>query len=307
MPAYTVEKGLGVLMGLPPPGKSIHQQLLLPCGKCLGCLLNKTKEWALRCRLELQEHKTAAFTTLTYDNQHLPPTLTKRDLQLFLKRLRRLHEKQAKRGGKKNPPCASPPEGVRSRPSNDPTPGTLRFFASGEYGEQTKRPHYHAILYGLRPGEDDSIIQKAWGLGHTYTLPVTPAAIAYVVGYTSKKMGDRDRQKRQTLVDPDTGELLSEWQPPFILMSRKPGIGGDARKHTASWKNYAVDNGYKMAVPRFYHDAWKATATPEQIEKVQVEKRIRAQQHATTLDQLHAQGKIQEQQQAMRNAKRKKA
>jgi hypothetical protein len=115
--AYQSRNG-NVTMGRAPPDTA---PLALPCGGCLGCRTARAKEWALRCQLELQEHDHAVFTTLTYDEKYLPPTLNKRHLTLWLKKLR-------KRTGTTQP---------------------VRFFACGEYGEQNARPHYHAILYGL--------------------------------------------------------------------------------------------------------------------------------------------------------------
>lgn len=200
----------------------------------------KAKAWSLRCQLELQKHPSAVFTTLTYSNENLPPTLDKRHLQLWLKRLRKAVDAK------------------------------LRFFASGEYGERTARAHYHAIVYNLRVDAADRI-DKTWGLGHTHTVQVTPAAISYVAGYTSKKVGYK-LMAADERVDPSTGEVYT-WQPPFIQMSRNPGIGGDARhEYTQSWRLYAVQNGYRMPVPRYLHDAWKAQATPLEQEELLYEK-----------------------------------
>lgn len=187
----------------------------------------------------MQQHSAAAFTTLTYSDDHLPVTLQKRHLQLFLKRLRRA------------------------------TDGKLRFFASGEYGERTQRPHYHAIIYGLSDTHYGRI-DGAWGMGQTKTTPATPAAIAYTAGYCAKKIGYRNEQDYER-IDPETGEVY-HWQPPFTQMSRRPGIGGHAREHTQSWRSYAIYNGVKIKVPRFLHEAWKKQATEQEIEELAWEK-----------------------------------
>lgn len=213
--------------------------LMVPCGKCVACQQAHAKAWALRCSLELQQHDNAVFTTLTYDEKHRPVTLTKRHIQLWLKRLRR----------------------------SITTP--IRFFASGEYGERTGRPHYHAILYGIDESRADSI-ENAWALGHCKTDRITPARIAYTAGYTAKKAGWYQQQKEER-IDPETGELYN-WQPPFIQMSRRPGIGAHARQWPESWRLYAVHNGHKQAVPRYLHEAWKQQATEEEIEQLQKDK-----------------------------------
>lgn len=240
LPAWKSRNG-EVSLGREPPDS---QPLRLPCGSCLGCRTSEARAWALRCQLELQQHQAAVFTTLTYAEN--PTTLWKPDVQLWLKRLR-------KRLG--------------------PTP--VRFLATGEYGEQRGRPHYHAILFGISADYADTI-DKAWKAknhaekrdtrGHTHTVPVTPAAIAYVAGYCQKKIGFRLTRQ----IDPETGELL--YEPPFRLMSRKPGLGGFARQWTESWRSYAIHNGERIPVPRYLHDSWKQNATKQQLEDLEKEK-----------------------------------
>lgn len=224
--------------------------LHLPCGGCLGCRTAKAKAWALRCHLELQDHRDTTFNTLTYDEQHKPLTLVRRHLQLFIKRLR----------------------------SATATP--IRFFGCGEYGETTARPHYHAILYGTSERDRD-LIQRCWPYGHTRTERITPARIAYAAGYTAEKIGDRYHAAHER-VDPDTGEVFT-YQPPFIQMSRRPGIGGAARAHVSSWRLFAVHNGTRQPVPRFLHEAWKKQATKQQIEELLYEKSQIAMKNADKL------------------------
>lgn len=248
--------------------------LALPCGKCTGCRTTNARAWALRNHLENQQHRHAVFTTLTYDDDRLPPTLEKRHLTLWLKRVRK----------------AMGP----ARP--------IRFFASGEYGEQNGRPHYHALLYGAAES-DAKRIDSAWNMGHTKTVPISPAAIAYVAGYTAKKLGDTERATSEQ-VDPETGEVY-RWQPPFLQMSRRPGIGGEARKFTESWRSFAIHNGARLAVPRFLHAAWEATATEADKEKLLEEVQTRQKLRPITLQQLDAEEQIQRTRQALKAARRK--
>lgn len=262
-------------------------ELRLPCGGCLGCRMASTREWALRCRLELQQHQRAAFLTLTYDEEHVPPTLSKRELQLALKRLR-------KKMGTARP---------------------LRFFASGEYGEQTARPHYHVLAYGLDASESD-LIDSAWKNGFVDKQPVTLARIHYVAGYTAKKIGDRRREYTGGWTNPETGEWrpdkprvargwVPDWQPPFIVMSRRPGIGANAKEFTESWKQYAVMDGNRMPVPRYLHAAWRETATEEEITQLQELKRKIALTRDTTPERLTAKEVIAIARQAQKGSKRK--
>lgn len=138
--------------------------------------------------LELHSHERAGFFTFTYEDQFLPPdgALRKKDFQDFMKRLRERIE-----------------------------PVRIRFFAVGEYGDKTARPHYHAMLYGLGP-EDFEVVQKCWPWGHIHVGEVTKESCQYVAGYVTKKMMNKD--------DP----RLKGRPPEFVLCSRRPGLGAAA-------------------------------------------------------------------------------
>lgn len=220
--------------------------------------------------LELHDHESATFTTLTYDDKKLPVTLRPRDLQLFLKRVRKKFK--------------------------------VRFFASGEYGEQNNRPHYHAIIYGLSEMHA-KFIDETWGNGHTKSVAVTPAAIAYTAGYTAKKIGFREEAGIERL-DPETGELYN-WQPPFITMSKKPGIGSSARRYTESWRDFAILNGAKQSVPRYYHKSWEETATELQKQQLKDEqKQRRLTKEQITLRMLEAEEEIEKAKSKLQAARR---
>lgn len=222
------------------PSSDDDRQLMVPCGGCLGCRMDYAQQWALRCQLELRDHTSAVFTTLTYDEDHVPVTLPlpHEALPPFLKRLRKSLNKK------------------------------IRFYASAEYGERTKRPHYHAVLYGVHP-DDARAIDAAWRVGHTRTEEITPGRIAYTAGYCHKK--DNWKHIPHKRIHPHTGKPYT-WQPPYKLMSRRPGIGASAKAFLNSWRLYAVKDGHKMKVPRFLHEAWKQHATPEQLEQLDFEK-----------------------------------
>lgn len=233
----------------------------LPCGKCLGCRTDQRRSWALRGQLELQQHDRATFTTLTYADEHVPITLSVRALQLYLKRLRK-------------------------------TLGTarpIRFIACGEYGAQTKRPHYHLIQYGTSP-DDEPAMQHAWPFGFVRNDPVTPASIGYVTGYTTKKIDGRRHAQEYDVIDYSTGEVLYTYQPEFIRMSRRPGIAAHAKRFINSWRSVAVHQGRLQKVPRYLHEAWKQHATPHEIDDLLYEryKHARENAHAKTPQHLQA-------------------
>lgn len=143
---------------------------------------------------ESQLHEDNCFVTLTYSEDHLPAlrSLVPRDLTLWLKRLRKAAD-----------------------------PRRFRYFAVGEYGDESSRPHYHAILFGL--GQFDSgLIDKTWGLGLTATFEFNEFTAQYTAGYTVKKLTRKG--------DP----RLNGRHPEFARMSLRPGIGADAMAFLAS-------------------------------------------------------------------------
>lgn len=139
-----------------------------PCGVCPACRSTKAQEWTYRLYAENKLHKKSCFVTLTVDDEHMSEvfepslsgsyfSLNKKTLQDFNKRLR------------KN----------LSQP--------IRFYSVGEYGEKSKRPHYHGIYFGLGV-EDRPVIEKSWKFGFVSVANVTPASIAYVARYCTKKL-----------------------------------------------------------------------------------------------------------------------
>lgn len=136
--------------------------------------------------LEAKSHHNSCFTTLTYDQDHLPPgsTLNPQDCTLFLKRLRKSIGKDR----------------------------SIRYYLVGEYGDQSQRPHYHAAVFGMHESENDRI-HDCWGHGSTFTGGLTYDSAQYIAGYVTKKLTSRH--------DP----RLNGRHPEFARMSLRPGIG----------------------------------------------------------------------------------
>lgn len=224
-------------------GRRDGEILKLPCGSCLGCQMGRSRDWAVRCALELQGHDAACWSTLTYDDANVPATLSKPHLSGAVKRLRAVV-----------------------------SPHRFKFFGAGEYGERTFRPHYHAIWFGLSLADHERI-QAAWPFGFVRSDPISPAAVAYVAGYCAKKLGWQ-LEKGERL-DPSTGELY-QYQPPFIQMSRGGrsgvGIGGDARKHYRSWRSVAIYQDKPVPVPRYLHNAFLDQASESELESFTLER-----------------------------------
>lgn len=216
----------------------IWRELTLPCGQCIGCRLDKSKAWAIRCMHEAKFHERSCFITLTYDPEHLPAhgDLVYRHFQLFCKRLRKK--------------C-----------------GKFRFFMCGEYGDELSRPHFHACLFGMDfpdrvyfkktdSGESiytSSTLASLWTFGFSSVGNLTIESAAYVARYVCKKV-DPNYDSRYLRVDPLTGECVSV-TPEFGQMSRRPGIGAqflEKFKGDVYPRDYVVSDGRRSRVPRYY-------------------------------------------------------
>lgn len=219
----------------------IIEWLEVPCGHCESCLDNYKSDWAFRCLLELPYHSSSCMITLTFSDEGLLKhnleygsvnSLEKREIQLFLKRLRKY-------------------TGLK-----------LRYFAVGEYGENnTHRPHYHILLYGIdadNPIFDGKVpVYKKGMLHHFYIFngisawrygqvevsagKITPGAVSYMLKYFLKQ----------------SNKEVTDRNPMFVMMSRKPGIGYlGIKEHFKT----LVNNGYaslgvrKVRIPRYVVD-----------------------------------------------------
>lgn len=222
---------------------------IIPCGHCIGCRLDYSRSWADRMMLELEDTKKAVFLTLTYNNENLTiltdnetgvdvPTLNKRDCQLFMKRLRKEYGEFK-----------------------------LRFFLAGEYGDKTKRPHYHCIIFGLSLGDIGDIVyfgknelgdnyyiskklERIWNKGFVLAADVSWKTCAYVARYVTKKVNG-------LLYDELYGS--SGRVNCFSLMSRKPGIGAlYLEKHPDCLDFNSInlstsEGGLEIRIPKYYY------------------------------------------------------
>lgn len=189
----------------------------VPCGKCVGCRLDYARRWSDRLILELDHSKKACFITMTYNDDSIPYyvdesgevffTLHKPDVSTFMKDLRGRKEFLGKE---------------------------IRFFCAGEYGDQTHRPHYHMILFGVdmdylssngdvltyhgtnelkQPHFSSRLLEDIWDNGYVQVGEATYQSMNYVARYTLKKAFGDDYTCDKPIQDE------------FTLMSRRPGIG----------------------------------------------------------------------------------
>ena len=239
----------------------ISRTLSLPCGQCVGCRLERSRQWAMRCLHEAKLHENNCFITLTYSDEHLPNdrSLHYRDFQLFMKKLR-------KKFGSK-----------------------IRFYMCGEYGEKFDRPHFHACIFGFdfpdrkywkQTGSGSKLyrsaeLEKLWKYGFSSIGDVNFESAAYVARYIMKKVtGQGKHDQHYKFSDLETGEIL-EKKPEFNKMSLKPGIGYEWFKKFKSDvypHDYVIINGRKVRPPKYY-DLKYSKESPYEWEEVQ-QKRI---------------------------------
>lgn len=247
----------------PPLGKG--EFLQLPCGQCIECRLERSRQWAMRCMHEASLHEANCFITLTFNDDNLDPILSlqKRDFQLFMKRLRKYLSADASASSRK-----------------------VRFFHAGEYGEQFGRPHHHAILFGYdfpdkvlkiqRRGfnyYESPTLSKLWSdpkTGESYGFheisDVTFETCAYVARYVCKKVNGKKADDHYTVSD-EQGNIYRR-QPEYSTMSRRPGIGLDWYEKYKDTDVFAHDaitiRGHvKCTPPRYYGSKYELTNPQE--------------------------------------------
>ncbi len=298
--------------------KSVREFIEVPCGDCIACRLNYSRNWADRCMLELEYCDSAYFATITYSDFWVPRsnyiasdtgevlealTLRKRDFQLFMKRLRKKFSDQK-----------------------------IRFFACGEYGSETFRPHYHAIIFGLKLDDlqvykrergftyyNSPSLQDCWSrtvdledlydgdsllgfdevpddssefsnirgdntplrlpIGHIVVSEVTWETCAYTARYVMKKLKgpEADFYAKHCI------------EPPFTLMSRKPGIARQYYDdHPDVFKNAYINvstptGGRKIRPPKYYEKLYDLDFPEASAELKEQRRRLAAEAKAVKL------------------------
>lgn len=194
----------------------------VPCGKCIHCLTNKRTAWTFRIKQHLKGVETASFITLTYDQNNVPlvysrsarahfMTLRKKDLRLFMKKLRRQNEKY--------------------------TTSKITYYAVGEYGTETFRPHYHLLIFNL----DNMVnVEKTWSKGNIVKAECNEATIHYVTKHQINREVYRDYVEKE-----------------FAWISNGIGkryVEKNSEYHKKNRSILVTHNGSKIAMPRYYKE-----------------------------------------------------
>lgn len=280
------------------PAIGYDSPIQIPCGNCIGCRLEYSRQWAIRCIHEASLHEDNCFITLTYSDEHLPEngTLVKKDFQDFMKRLRRKLERREF--------------------------GKIKYYMCGEYGEKTYRPHYHACIFGFdfpdkifwsqnKQGDNlyiSKLLEDTWQKGYVRIGSVTFQSAAYVARYVMKKakgkkakeISDETGLRFYERINTETGEIV-RLQPEYTNQSR----GGRQGKGIASgwFENYKSDvypsdflvvNGKKMKPPRYY-DSLFELEEPETFENIKQRRKEHALESEDNTPQRLEQRRINKQ------------
>lgn len=215
----------------------IHPHNGFPCGKCLYCLEKRRLPWTVRLTHERRFWSRFGiptyFVTLTYDDANLPKDgVNKRDIQLFLKRLRKLYS---------------------FLESNK-----LKYFCVSEYGPSTHRPHYHLILFGLNRNISSAlrIVSKSWNNGFVKVSKVKPSRIKYVTKYSTKFFDKLNDSNSENFDEPS---YPSKCVPEFRLISKGIGLSFISSQNVEFYRNnpdklFLMLDGDKFSLPRYYRD-----------------------------------------------------
>lgn len=222
--------------------------LQVPCGQCIGCRIDRSRQWAVRCVHEAQMHNENTFITLTYAEEPADKSLNVEHFQLFMKRLRKHY-----------------------------APRKIRYYHCGEYGQDQEdlkrgvtalgRPHYHALLFNCSfedkeiykferdiPLYTSATLAKIWGKGYVTIGDVNIKTAAYVARYVMKKINGSIADEHYTKICKYTGELFNV-QPEYTTMSRRPGIGypwWDKFADDIFPDDFAIIEGKKFKTPQYY-------------------------------------------------------
>lgn len=233
----------------------------LPCGQCIGCRLERSRQWAIRCVHEASLHSANCFITLTFNDKYLnkKQSLNKKDFVNFMKRLR-------KKWG-----------------------SGIRFFHCGEYGGITQRPHHHACIFNfdfkdrelwtVRKGVKlyrSKELESLWthpktgeSLGFSTIGDVTFESAAYVARYIMKKINGPLKESHYGKRTPD-----------YVTMSRRPGIGRDwIEKYMSDVypdDNVIIRNGKRRAKPPRYYDQIYDLTNPEEFANLKTIRQAKA-------------------------------
>lgn len=253
-----------------------YHKFEIPCGTCILCREEQARQWAVRITHEAQLHDENAFITLTYADQHLPPHggLRYEDLVKFWKRARKALWTQYKK--------------------------RLRYYACGEYGDDSLRPHYHACVFGHAFTTDRIIIRESptllwttpelikwWGLGHVSVGALNFETARYTASYVTKKLRSKQQYVR---IDDETGELIALEQPRPFMSRNIAKAWWEENYHHVTAHDKVVINGRPQKPPKAY-DRWLAEKNELALEMIKDQRTKKIKKPKPTEEERRARAK----------------
>ena len=258
------------LVWSPRDANDAYESLEIPCGQCIHCRLEKSRQWAMRCVHEASLHEKNCFVTLTYSPENLPVggALDYEAPVLFMKRLR-------KKFG-----------------------DSIRSYGCAEYGEKKSRPHYHLLIFNhdftdkilwKDQGENSlyvsSDLENLWPYGHSTCGALTFESAAYTARYVTKKLtGPAAEGAYQSISE--YGEIIDLPPERSICVSRRPGIG---RGWYERWGKYLKDHDHaiirgKKIRPAKYYDRLFDLENPEAFAVVKARRKLSGENQKIKLE-----------------------
>lgn len=269
-----------------------YTEIQLPCGQCVGCRLDQSMKWAVRCYHESQMWNDNCYLTLTYDDDNMPAYGSlnrgqKSDFTRFMKRLRKVNR-------------GTDPDEKGNYP--------IRYFQCGEYGDQLKRPHHHACMFNYEPKDreyyglsksgymvyESKELDRIWSHGKVFVQDFTVETAAYVARYTMKKVTGKGATEHYWRFESDTNRLV-ELEQEYVTMSRRPGLGQNWHKKygdTDVQKDFITIDGKKYKIPKYYDEL----RDQKELELLKYQRRVKALPHRenNTTERLRVRRKCHE-------------
>lgn len=206
----------------------LHNPSYVPCGKCYACNMNKKLSWLFRFQVEEENSLQSYFVTLTYDNDHLTD-VNKKHLQNYFRFLRR--EKHV-----------------------------FKYYAIGEYGTKTNRPHYHAAIFlqSQTQKKFEHDLEKKWNHGNILTQKLEIGSMNYVLHYHIRPKEPIPGKFTFSIMSKGLGSQLFENK---TMLNHLQNI--DIRNFVI--KNRSFNSTY---IPRYYRRKYNLIQKPCQIKTI---------------------------------------
>lgn len=293
-----------------PPCPPNYKDFPLPCGKCTGCKLERSRQTAVRLMHEAQLHEKTSFITLTYNKDSLPsPAATSQSLSAagnvrpglpqpldrHAHAKTHAHEEQEQDAASLSKTDLQAftkrlNEDVRRRSGKG-----VKYYACGEYGEKKHRPHYHIAVFGEDFSDDRQVwkhtdtgnilwrssrLQRLWPHGGADIGELTFESAAYIARYIMKKITGSMAQHHYTRIDREGNTY--ELQPEFNVMSRRPGIASQwfkEFKNDVYPHDHVISRGHPAKPPRYY-DKLLEQIDPYLLAQIKADREAAANLHA---------------------------